>query len=177
MQWRRWLAVSRESRATVEPIWTPVFPERKTSWVCTNDQRDIKIRWILILILTISYSCYRQNSKNAMGLDSFLVQWETSKTRTINTAVANDSRDMYLSCCVVRCHQSHVADLVPIQIWDSENRNRGVQARRLRLLPHHFTCTHTSHRGSQSDWVCVVCLFLTFGIAPYQNNRTSRSTH
>lgn len=97
----------------------------------------------LILISTISSSCYKQNSRNATGLDSFLVQRETSKTRTINTAVADDSCDMYLSCYVVRCHQSHVADLVPIQIWDSENRNRGVQARRLRLLPHHFTCTYT----------------------------------
>ncbi|TNN39534.1 hypothetical protein EYF80_050310 [Liparis tanakae] len=42
----------------------------------------------------------------------------------------------------VRRHQSHIADRVPIQVWDNQNRQRAVQPRRLRLLPPDVTCRH-----------------------------------
>lgn len=39
LRWRRWLADSVEFRTTVEPNWSPVFPERKTIWtVYTSDE-------------------------------------------------------------------------------------------------------------------------------------------
>jgi len=55
-----------------------------------------------------------------------------------------DIIDVYLRD--VRLHQSHVADRVPIQIWDNQNRQRAVQTRRLRLLPPDVTCRHTRRR-------------------------------
>lgn len=54
----------------------------------------------------------------------------------------NISANIYL--CAVRCHQSHVADLVTVQIWDTEDGHSDVQTRRLRLLPPDVTCTYNT---------------------------------
>lgn len=74
------------------------------------------------------------------GLDPHTVRNKQSKDVN-EAAMQNNITDVYL--CVVRCHQSHVADLVLIQIWDTKNRHSAAQTRRLRLLPADVTCTHT----------------------------------
>lgn len=58
----------------------------------------------------------------------------------------NDSSSAYL--CVVRRHQNHIPDLVPIHIWDTKNRQRAVQAGGLRLLPPDITWRQTNPPGS-----------------------------
>lgn len=50
--WGRWLTVSIVSRTTVEPICSPVFPDRNSTCVCTGHSFTDNFHFILLL-----YSC------------------------------------------------------------------------------------------------------------------------
>lgn len=118
-----------------EPQWTP--SALRSSPRGTAPASAQHTGFLMLLILS-SYYNPTASLCLLLTLVSFIVECGWSKKK---------KKQQNVHLCVVWGNQSHITHRVPIQIWDTENRQCALKAGRPRLLPPDFTYAKILHRN------------------------------